>query len=576
MNFVRKWWLLFLVVGIALFLRLYKIDEVPASLHYDEIDLGYQARSLIENGRDYRGTFSPFFVRSFNTDKTPIPVYLSIPATLIFKSPYLQVRATTALMGALVVLFGGILAFLWTKSKKASIFVSLVLATSPWLIQLSRISFEAIYCLFFYSVFLVCLFKWIKTSKLAWFYSAIIFLSLGVYVYRIMSFYAPLSFLMVLFIFRKEVLSVGWKHLVTGVLLASVIILPFVYATTIGSADEARISQISVFSDPEVPIYVIRGREVDAQIHKTDALGVKPVWSSYFFHNKLFSWLTNLRNNYAKSFSTEFLLVSGDPNMRQGVGKMGVILFPEILALFIGLWYAVGRIREKQYQWLMIWFLTSPLPANLTKDGAYHASRMILMAAPLLILIGLGWWRFIELFKSSWRLLGASVLVLTWTVSFGFYFHRYLVHFPLESARWHGYGYEQVTKEIISLEDKYEQVYISNSYDPPMLYFLFWANIPPSQAQAYGSEFGTEVVKNMPLDKYKVVSWSKVTEKVKDREDLAEVLDPKILYAVTNSDLNRFKKDDKLPLGVKIENESYFPDRSEVAFYLISKADKSY
>ena len=47
-----KFLVIFLVV-ISLVLRFYKLDSVPASLYYDEIDYGLQARSLIETGKDY-------------------------------------------------------------------------------------------------------------------------------------------------------------------------------------------------------------------------------------------------------------------------------------------------------------------------------------------------------------------------------------------------------------------------------------------------------------------------------------------------------------------------------------------
>lgn len=147
MRISKKWWLVVLVLLLALGIRVYRLDEVPAGIYYDEIDLAYQARSLIETGRDYRGGLSPFFVRSFNTDKTPIPVWLSIPAVMILDTPALQVRATNALVGAVVVGLAMVLIWIWTKNRKAMVITGIVFALSPWLIQFSRIAFEAIFVL---------------------------------------------------------------------------------------------------------------------------------------------------------------------------------------------------------------------------------------------------------------------------------------------------------------------------------------------------------------------------------------------------------------------------------------------
>jgi len=76
MRTIKKWWLVVSVLLLALGIRVYRLDEVPAGLYYDEVDLAYQARSLLETGRDYRGTFSPFYAWSMHDLKTPLPIYL--------------------------------------------------------------------------------------------------------------------------------------------------------------------------------------------------------------------------------------------------------------------------------------------------------------------------------------------------------------------------------------------------------------------------------------------------------------------------------------------------------------------
>ena len=571
-------WLVVLVLLTALLVRVYKLAEIPAGIYYDEIDLAYQARSLIETGKDYRGSWSPFFVRSFNTDKTPIPVYMNIPAVVIFQTPEFQVRMTTALVGVLVVGLAMLLIWMWTKNKVVVILTGLVFTMNPWLIQFSRIAFEAIYVLFFYLLFLVCFFNWLKQKKLRDYYLSIILLSLGVYVYRIMSLYVPLTFLIVGVIYFKEIWKVGIKHLLGGVILAGAIVLPFMYATTIGSADQTRIEQVSVFSDPLVPIFVIRGREDDSGDYTGEKIGSRPVWFSYIFHNKVVGWMISLKNNYMKSISTEFLFAFGDENLRQGMGKTGALLWIDIIGLGAGLFWLIKHLKEKKYQFLAAWLVTSPLPADLTFDGATHASRLIIMAIPLLLVIGIGWWRILKMMV-NWKfgLVWISILGVAYIWVFIFVFHHYLIHFPLEASRWHGYGYKEAILKIDEVDDQYDKVLMTNSNDPFILPYLFWAKVSPAEVQTYGIEYGVETVKGQRLDKYKMMSWSKVTEGYKLPHEMGKALKPGVLYMISQQDAKgdfRPTKGD-VPAGVKIIDYVPYPDNSEVAYYLITKKSEN-
>ncbi len=576
-KWLKKWWIVILILGFAFFVRSYQLDKVPVSLYYDEVDLGYQVRSLLETHKDYRGTLTPFFTRSFNTDKTPIPIYWSILGRLLFRNPALQVRMPTAVAGTFVVALGMALTYLWTEQMLAVAFTGIVMATSPWLVQFSRIAFEAMYALLFFLGFLVLFNVWLRTKKTVYFYLAVLVLSLSVYTYRITSLYAPLTFIMIPLIYFRELRKLGVKHLLITGVLAGLIIGPFLYYTTLRSKDQTRIDQIKVFSDPLVPIMVLRNREIDSGDYKKEEIGKQAVWSSFIFHNKYLSWAGAITDNYLKSWSTEFLFISGDPNPRHSVGKMGELLLPNAIPLLLGISFAIHKRKEKKYQWLLLWLFTSPIPADLTIDGAYHASRLILMVAPLQITIGLGWWQVIKRLASLRikiiALTSFAMLFLAWVMSFAFYIHRYLVHFPLDSARAHSFGYEQTARKIAELAGSYDRVMLTNSFDPPMMYFIFWANIPPKMVQEYGTEFGPEVIKKLPLDKYKVMDWSRLTEKVRRPEEISKYIDDKTIYMVTHGELEHFVPHIKLemPTGVKLLYYVNYPDNSEVAFYLITK-----
>lgn len=576
MKVIKKWWWLLLIILVAGVVRFYRLEEVPAGLYYDEVDLAYQARSLLETGRDYRGTFSPFYAWSMHDLKTPLPIYLSIPAAAIFSPGALQARATTALAGIAVVVLSVLLVLKWTKDKKAAFLVGGVMALNPWLIQFSRIAFEAMFALMMYLGFVLTFFSWLKSKNIRTFYISIVLLSLGVYSYRIMSFYIPLTFLMVGLVYWRDIIKVGVKHLVIGAAISGAIILPFLYYTAVETPDQTRFEQLSIFSDPLAPIYVIRGREVDTGDYLQETVGNRPVWYSYLFHNKGVEYLSSLKNNYLKSISTTFLFATGDSNLRQGMGKTGALLWIDIIGLAAGLFWLTNNIKRKENQLLGLWLLSSPLPADLTVDGASHASRLIMMAGPLLIIVGLGWWQIAKMIsKQKWGGFLKLVLAGAYLLVFLNVAHKYFVHFPLEAARWHGYGYQQAMLKIKEVEKDYDKIMLTNSNDPAMLYYLFWAQIPPKDVQEYGVEFGPEVIKGMGLDKVKMMSWSKVTEGKQMPHEMGEVLEDGALYLITQQDAKGDIRPNKgrLPSGVKIIESVPYPDNSEVAYFLITKGD---
>src|SRR3989304_2387407 len=159
--------ILLVILIIASFLRLWKITEVPVSLFGDELDVGYQAYSILKTGRDYNGNFLPLHFHSIAEWRTPLYLYTCVPTVAIFGITPLGVRLPAAIFGILNVLLMYLLvsellnygsrsmdskkrnSFL-TKSQVISLVSSAFLAVSPWHLQYSRAAFEVTQLLFFY------------------------------------------------------------------------------------------------------------------------------------------------------------------------------------------------------------------------------------------------------------------------------------------------------------------------------------------------------------------------------------------------------------------------------------------
>src|SRR4030065_1409507 len=100
MKLIKRpiFWLVIILL-VASFLRLWKLGTVPVSLFGDELDVGYQAYSILKTGRDYQGNFMPLHFHSLAEWRTPLYLYSTVPTVAIFGiSPY-GVRVPAAFFG---------------------------------------------------------------------------------------------------------------------------------------------------------------------------------------------------------------------------------------------------------------------------------------------------------------------------------------------------------------------------------------------------------------------------------------------------------------------------------------------
>ena len=96
--------ILLLILFLGSFLRLWRLDRVPVSLFSDELDVGYQAYSILKTGKDYFGNSWPIHFQSYADYRTPLYIYSSVPTVAAFGITPWGVRLPAVLFGALGVL----------------------------------------------------------------------------------------------------------------------------------------------------------------------------------------------------------------------------------------------------------------------------------------------------------------------------------------------------------------------------------------------------------------------------------------------------------------------------------------
>ncbi len=89
--------LVVLILFIGIFLRFFRLGEVPNGLNQDETSIGYNAYSILKTGKDEHGKFMPLYFKSFNDFKLPVYIYLTAASEMIFGVTAFAVRFPSAL-----------------------------------------------------------------------------------------------------------------------------------------------------------------------------------------------------------------------------------------------------------------------------------------------------------------------------------------------------------------------------------------------------------------------------------------------------------------------------------------------
>ena len=351
-----KIWLVAILV-IAGFLRIWGLDKVPVSLFGDELDLGYQAYSVLKTGNDYSGNPLPFHFQSLAEWRTPLYLYSTVPTVSLFGITPLGVRLPAALFGVVGILFLTLLVRIMFKNDSLALLVALLLSISPWHLQYSRAGFEVTEMLAFWLAGLYFFFRGLKDGRLL----ALSTLCFGLtpWVYSTAKFYLPLTLITLFFIWHNDIFTVKRKQLLLAFIVFAVVVVPITWSTLYGGGT-ARFSYISIFTDPTTIPEVGFSRLQDGKMaNPVGSVGLQPTLVDRAIHNKYTWWGEALLKNYLQTFSTQFLFVNGDLNARHSVQGVGEMYKFEGILILLGLFFLLTRPLDKKVKtFLILWLLS--------------------------------------------------------------------------------------------------------------------------------------------------------------------------------------------------------------------------
>ena len=433
--------LLGLIFVIGIFLRFYKLGQIPPSLDWDEASIGYNAYTILRTAKDEYGNKLPISIRSFNDYKASVYVYLSTIPIALFGLNEFSVRFISALFGSLTVLLAYFLIkqlLSLDKRYKNNISIPLLtsffLAISPWHIQFSRVAFEANLSLFFFiSGFLLLLLAVKKNFYLP--FSALFF-GTAMLTYHSAKIVVPVFVIGLLFIFKRKLFRQK-IYFLSSFLLAVLFAAILIYGSRLGGS--SRLVSTSVFGQS-----------------KTILEAIRQIIANYLIH-----------------FDFNFLFIKGDPQARHHVPGLAQLYLWELPFVIIGIVFLL-KDKLKGRGVIFWWFLSAPIAAALTTDVP-NAVRSLLFLPSFQFFAAFGIYSIYSYFKN--RIFAAffyCFVVLLAITSFAYYYRMYFIHYPLENSQDWQYGYKQAVNYVNKHKNEYQKIIVTDFYDQPYIYFLFY------------------------------------------------------------------------------------------------------
>jgi 4-amino-4-deoxy-L-arabinose transferase-like glycosyltransferase len=512
--------LLSLLLLASFFIRIYKINSL--TLFGDELDVGYQAYSLLHTGKDYKGNFFPTYLQSIAESRAPLLIYLTVPSVKIFGLNELGVRFVPILFGVLSILTLVFLVRLLTNNESLALLSGMALSFNPWHIHYSRTAFEVTLLIFLILTGIYLFFNFLKSGKNIFAYLSLISFALSFYAYNTANIFVPLLAIFLVIANLKNLQSkLNIKNISIGATITFILVLPMIKNILFGSAAN-RFNLISIFNDKNT---------IDSIINKRTSFSAASPSIEKLFHNKPIAWTQTFLHNYVNSISPSFLFLNGDPRPRHSITGFGLLFLSFLPFLFIGIFNT--KIKDSVSKLMLFWLLIAPISSSLTIGGGDHATRMFLLLPPIAYFIGYGIYFLIKnknVFSKLFLIIFSVALIFESTL----FIHEYFVHYPKDSFENWAYGYKELFQNIPNTSTK---LFISNAYYSSIMPYMFYQKYNPTLLSDYpiNDNEKPNIYKNLSgyqlnPNTYFINNWNSQGDTIKLISDMAEKNDVFVLF----------------------------------------------
>ena len=510
-SFIKDHSKLLAIILLAFLLRIIGINSYPIGLYSDEAVFGYNAKLLIETGRDEYNRFWPMSLESFGDWKPPMQAWLAIPFVWALGLNEYAVRLPSAILGTATIVVVYFLAGTLLRSDLAAarsdlfrnipLAAALLLAINPWHIFMSRIAMLVAVEVFFISLGVLSLIKGLKHTVIPakagiytnnylyrfrvkpgmtrinqWWIVAAVSFSGAIYSYYGSRVTVPLILLIFTLVYFKE-LKLRLKELLIPVLVGAMLLSPLVIQSLKEpSILTGRARTTSVFFNDNVRLQLW-----DA--HTKAGLKHIPPLVSRFFDNKLYYYARDIAGRYVSHFSPLFLFFRGDSHPPFKIPGLGYLHLVDLPFFIFGVILLRRRLKQspgkKNMLFLLLYLIISPFVAGLTFLTP-AANRSFNLVIPWTIITAYGLLAVLTM-KQFNNLTMKAAIVFLYLISLTTYAYSYtqLVSQQLPH-HWH-YGRKELVGKLAPLLQKYDKIYLTNKGGPPYIFLSFYLSISPGE-----------------------------------------------------------------------------------------------
>ncbi len=464
--------ILALLLLTSLFLRTYKLGEVPNSLQADEASFVLNSEALLETGRDEDGVAFPLVLASLQDSKPALYSYIQAPFFAILGVSTFSSRLPSAILGVFSIYLGYLLILRLSTQKKWSVLFAFLLTISPWHIVNSRATQEVI--LSFVFLQLTCLasigvINWMNKAKARWdelprkdcilFF---VFALLSMYTYHASKVFIIMFYTAI--IFSNFFLKLNWETAKKSMII--LLMLGLTFALTMIPA-VTRFNAISILSNdlPKAQIFEYTTKSTPYTNH----FFIRLFYNKPVFYTQLFL------KNYLAHFDPNYYFVNGGVTKRFMIPSHGLFYGIELPLMLLGLTFILRVQKSSRLSLYWLFFLlASPIAAGLTTEEIPSSIRAFYLVIPLLVLVVLG---VVQISSIKSRILRRTLLscvcaVYVW--SFGYFVQQYFIASILLKPIYRSRHYEIAARKIKDIEADYTTIVVTD--DLREMYIYLWLN----------------------------------------------------------------------------------------------------
>ena len=469
--------ILFIILAIALLLRIYKLSEFSVGFHIDEASLGYNGYSLLLTGKDDNGNRWPLYIDMFGDNRPSGYHYLTIIPIKLFGLSEFSTRFPGALIGSITIFPIFLFVTVIFQNKKLGLISASLVAISPWHFVLSRASSEAIVTLFFIIMGFSLFFYSLQKQKKLYLFIGSLSMIASFFFYHAPRVFVPgllLLFILMFFSIIKKS-SKNYKiALCFSFMLVSVVALFLVFGIGGGTG---RYSQINIFSSFETDFF-------QKQQVQEDAIAGSSNIQSRFFHNMLTNTALVFISNYFDYFGVNFLFTTGGLPIWYSIPRMGLLYILELPFILVGIYYL---IKEKNiYSKIpLVWLLTAPIVPAITMDDIPNINRAVVMFPMFELIAGFGFLSFVEKIKYKKQVI--IIIALLLLLNNLYFLHQYFYNAKTHKPWYRNNGFSEMMSYVKENYDNYDLIAMSKYQGGIYPLVLFYMQYDPKKYQEEGS-----------------------------------------------------------------------------------------